>query len=201
MRVIKVLTLAAAILLLVVLVAGCKTTSSTDKGGGQSAGSAPAPGQAGFQEFPLGDEQQLEDMNIAGVYFQAVEMEPGDKAGLGPDEADIHLEADIHAAKGNEAGFGVGEWIPNLTVSYKVTKIDTGEEVEGSFMPMNASDGPHYGSNIKMSGAGKYQVVFTIESPEKQGYLLHVDKETGVAGRFWRKPLEVSWEFDYVPLK
>jgi uncharacterized protein involved in high-affinity Fe2+ transport len=66
-------------------------------------------------------------------------------------------------------------------------------------MPMNASDGPHYGNNVKLDGPGKYKITFIIESPEKQGYLLHVDKETGVPGRFWKEPISVSWDFDFVP--
>jgi uncharacterized protein involved in high-affinity Fe2+ transport len=67
-------------------------------------------------------------------------------------------------------------------------------------MPMNASDGPHYGANIKLGEAGKYTVRFIIESPtEAYGYLLHIDKETGVEGRFWTTPLEVEWDFDYTP--
>jgi uncharacterized protein involved in high-affinity Fe2+ transport len=64
---------------------------------------------------------------------------------------------------------------------------------------MNASDGPHYGANLKLDGAGRYKVAFIIDNPEKQGFLLHVDKETGVPGRFWREPLEVSWDFDFIP--
>ena len=71
--------------------------------------------------------------------------------------------------------------------------------IKGTFMPMSASDGPHYGNNIKLDGPGKYKVTFIIDSPEKQGYLLHTDKATGVTGGFWKKPIEVSWDFNYVP--
>ncbi len=164
----------------------------------EPAGGAPA---AGFTEYPIGDEVQVENMNIAAVYFQPVEMEPTEKAGLRLNEADIHIEADIHSLKDNQTGFGFGEWIPYLTVKYRVKNLDNAQEQEGTFMPMSASDGPHYGANIKMMGAGKYQLTFIIDSPEKQGYLLHVDKETGVPGRFWRQPIEVSWEFNYLPRK
>lgn len=157
--------------------------------------------QAGFTEYPIGDEIQKGGLNIAAVYFQPVEMEPSEKAGLKISEADIHLEADIHALKDSETGFGFGEWIPYMTVKYRLKNMDSGLVQEGTFMPMNASDGPHYGANIKMFGAGKYSLTFTIESPEKQGYLLHVDKKTGVPGRFWRQPIEVSWEFNYLPRK
>lgn len=208
--------LAAVVLLgLAVAMAGCSA------GGGQAGtslkktapGDKPAPGKSadqgtsgkgadrGFREYPIGDEQEVEGLSIAAVYFQPVDMEPSAKAGLRPDQADIHLEADIVSAEGNQTGFGVGEFVPYLTVSYRLKNLSTGQEQKGSLMPMNASDGPHYGANVKMPGAGKYRLTFLIESPEKQDYLLHVDKETGVEGRFWKKPLEVSWEFNFVPRK
>ena len=59
---------------------------------------------------------------------------------LAADKADIHMETDIHATEGNECGFGIGEWIPYLTVHYKLTKLQTGESIEGVFMPMSADD-------------------------------------------------------------
>ena len=111
----------------------------------------------------------------------------------------MHIETDIHATEGNDTGFGVGEWIPYLTVHYKFTKRETGESVEGVFMPMNADDGPHYGANVKLLGAGTYDMHFSIESPYRQNYGLHVDDETGVKGRFWDEPVTMDWVFNYVP--
>ena len=36
-----------------------------------------APGEdAGFAEFPIGDDQEVGPLAIAGVYFQPVDMEP-----------------------------------------------------------------------------------------------------------------------------
>jgi uncharacterized protein involved in high-affinity Fe2+ transport len=155
---------------------------------------------AGFQEYPIGDEQESADgkFKVALVYFQPVPMEPKGMS-LEPSQADIHLETDISAIEGNDQGFGIGEWIPNLTVHYSLKKQGTGEVVEGTLMPMNASDGPHYGANVKLLGAGTYDVAITVESPLRQNYLLHVDKETGVEGRFWSKPIVLNWEFPYVP--
>jgi uncharacterized protein involved in high-affinity Fe2+ transport len=165
------------------------------------AAPAPAPGEetAGFEEFPLGDDYSVGPLNIAGVYFQPVDMLPAGSGGLPASQADIHLEADISAAEGNGLGYGVGDFVPNLTVKYKIQKQGSRNVQEGTFMPMNASDGPHYGNNIKLDGAGKYTITFIIENPERQGYLLHVDQKTGVPGRFWTTPIEVSWVFDYVP--
>ena len=161
---------------------------------------APKPGAetAGFTEFPLGDDREVGPLQVAGVYFQPVDMAPAGLGGLAASEADMHLEADISALEKNGLGYGAGDFVPNLTVKYRAQK-EGGKLIEGNFMPMNASDGPHYGSNVKLDGPGKYRITFIIESTEKQDYLLHVDKETGVTGRFWKQPLEVSWDFDYVP--
>jgi uncharacterized protein involved in high-affinity Fe2+ transport len=163
---------------------------------------APAPGGAetkGFEEFPLGDEHKIGPLVIAGVYFQPVDMEPAGAGGLPAAKADMHLEADISAAEGNNLGYGAGDFVPNLTVKYRAQKAGSANVIEGAFMPMSASDGPHYGNNVKLDGPGKYTITFIIENPEKQNYLLHVDKETGVPGRFWKQPIVVSWDFDFVP--
>nr|WP_026329212.1 iron transporter [Propionispira raffinosivorans] len=155
---------------------------------------------AGFQEYPIGDEQEssTNHFKVAVVYFQPVPMAPSGMT-LEPDKADIHLETDIHATEGNDTGFGVGEWVPYLMIHYTLTKQGTGEVIEGNLMPMNASDGPHYGANVKMLGAGTYDVAFSIDSPVRMNFGVHTDKETGVDGRFWEKPVMMHWTFNYVP--
>ena len=61
--------------------------------------------------------------------------------------------------------------MPDLTVNYTIIDKSTGKEVEGgtatsgTFMQMNASDGPHYGANVKLDKAGTYQLKLSIESP------------------------------------
>jgi uncharacterized protein involved in high-affinity Fe2+ transport len=167
--------------------------------GSALAAPAPAPGAetAGFEEFPLGDDVVVGPLNVAGVYFQPVDMEPAGLGGLPASQADMHMEADISAGE-NDLGFGVGDFVPYLSVKYVIAKKG-GKTIEGNFMPMNASDGPHYGNNVKLDGPGEYEVTFIIDNPEKQGYLLHVDKKTGVSGRFWKEPLKASWNFKYVP--
>lgn len=170
------------------------TTAAAD----ESTEAAAAPGDAaGFEEFPIGDDIELAPLNVAAVYFQPVDMEPTGNS-LAASKSDMHIEADISALK-NDLGYGVGDFVPNLTVKYEITSSDGKTKVEGTFMPMNASDGPHYGANIKLGDAGTYKVRFMIESPEAQGFLLHVDKETGVTGRYWQEPLVAEWDFDYVP--
>ena len=156
--------------------------------------------EAGFEEFPIGEEQDIGPDNIihiAAVYFQPVVMEPASEAGLTVEESNIHIEADISANE-NKLGYGVGSWIPYLTIDYKVVDADGKVYSEGTFMPMAASDGPHYGANIKLDVDGVYNLVMTIHSPAENGYLLHVDPETGVEGRFWTEPIEVTfggWEY------
>lgn len=169
-----------------------------DAAASDDGGAAVGPGDvAGFEEFPIGDDIELGPLNVAGVYFQPVDMEPAGSS-LAAADSDMHMEADISALE-NELGYGVGDFVPYLTVSYEIEKEDGTIVTEGSFMPMSASDGPHYGANIKIGEAGTYKVRFIIENPEAQGYLLHVDQETGVTGSFWTEPLVAEWDFDYVP--
>ena len=166
-------------------------------------------GEAGFEETPIlldgtaetpVEEVDLEEapLHVAAVYFQPVQMEPADQAGLSVEESNIHLEADIHWNE-NDLGFGAGDWLAYATVDYKIVSETTGKvAAEGSFMVMNADDGAHYGANIALPESDTYTLTFIIHSPAENGYLLHVDEETGVKGRFWADPIEVNfvhWEY------
>lgn len=132
-------------------------------------------------EYPVGEPQLVNGMEIAAVYLQPIEMEPAHIMKPAAD-SDIHLEADIHATQENVNGFAEGDWIPNLTIEYTLTKLDDNQQTGGVFMPMVASDGPHYGDNVKLMGPGKYRLVFKFAS-EASGatahFGRHVDKETG----------------------
>ena len=165
--------------------------------------------EAGFEETPIkldgsnpesAEEVDLTEapLHVAAVYFQPVQMEPADQAGLTVEESNIHLEADIHWNE-NDLGFGAGDWLSYSTVDYKIVSEASGEvAAEGTFMVMNADDGAHYGANIKLDKADTYTLTFTIHSPVENGYLLHVDDETGVKGRFWTDPITVEfvhWEY------
>jgi uncharacterized protein involved in high-affinity Fe2+ transport len=203
MKVKKLFMLLLTTVLVVSAPVACSSSNTSSNAPNASAGTTPdaggavAPGDvAGFEEFPLGDDIELGPLNVAGVYFQPVDMEPAGNS-LPASQSDMHLEADISALS-NDLGYGIGDFVPNLTVKYELEAED-GSVTEGNFMPMNASDGPHYGANVKFPGAGTYTVRFIIENPEAQGYLLHVDQETGVEGRFWTAPLVAEWDFDFVP--
>ena len=168
--------------------------------GSTSAASAAAPGDAaGFTEYPIFEDEKVAFLNVSAVYFQPVPMSPGqekiDK------ENEIHLEADISALE-NKLGYGTGDWVPYLTIDYLISDKDGKEVAKGTFMPMSASDGPHYGANIKMGESGSYKLKFTIHSPAEKGYLIHSDKETGpgeVLEKYFKDGnLTVEKDWDYV---
>ena len=147
----------------------------------------------GFTEVPIFEDVEKEFLNLTAVYFQAVDMTGGYKA----EDYDCHLELDVKALK-NGLGYGTGDWVPYLTVNYEVTKNDTKAKVsEGTFMPMAASDGPHYGANIKMAGDGLYTVKFTVKFPDSSTYLIHTD-ETGPESHAFPNAIEYTydkWQF------
>jgi len=133
---------------------------------------------------------ERDGMEIAAVYIQPVTMAPM-LPGMGP--GDIHLEADIKALADNPNGFSEGAWIPYLTVSYTITKKGTDWRTQGTFMPMVASDGPHYAQNIVLDGAGRYHLSYHIDPPPRAGFFRHTDKESGTEK--WWKPIDLDWDF------
>ena len=155
--------------------------------------------EAGFEETPIGEEQDVSVLHVAAVYFQPVPMEPAGEF-LAVEDSAFHLEGDIHYNE-NDLGFGVGDWASYMTVDYTITSQTTGAvAAEGTFMVMNANDGPHYGANIAPIPADTYTLTFTCHSPAENGFLVHTDDETGVTGRFWDAPIVVNFpDWEYVP--
>ena len=151
-----------------------KTEAKTD-----AAKDASAADDAGFTENEIFSDQKLDFINLSAVWFQAVPME-NETTSYSADDANIHIEADISALE-NDLGYGVGDWVPYLTVDYKVADKQGNAVQEGTFMTMAASDGPHYGANIKLD-PGTYDLTITIHSPGENGYLIHSDSETGPGG-------------------
>lgn len=147
------------------------------------------------KEYPIGKPHTVSGMEVAAVYLQPIEMDPPGMMRAAKD-SDVHLEADIKATKDNKNGFAEGDWLPYLVVKYELIKLDGNQTQSGEFMPMVASDGPHYGDNVKMMGAGKYKLKFTVSPPSaNQHFGRHVDKETGVGE--WFKPFTVEYEFTF----
>ena len=166
-----------------------------------SDANAEGPGgeSKGFQEYPIFEDETVGFMNVSAVYFQPVPMTDGN----GIENYNIHIEADVSANE-NKYGYGVGDWVPYLTVDYKITASNGDVAAEGKLMPMSASDGPHYGANIKLDKADTYSVEFQFHSPAEMNYLLHTDAETGPGGSwddyFKDGNLKVTYDkWDYVP--
>ncbi len=154
-------------------------------------------GTASALEYPIGKPQIRDGMEVAAVYLQPIAMEP---PGMMRDAkaSDIHLEADIKATDKNNNGFADGTWIPYLDVKYQLSKVGGKEVASGPMMPMVASDGPHYGDNVKLDGPGKYRLKLTVAPPGSDPHShfgRHTDKETGVAA--WFKPFTLEYEFTY----
>lgn len=163
-------------------------------------GQAADAGAAGFTEIPIFEDEEVGFMNVSAVYFQPVPMTNGNED---IENFNLHLECDVSALQ-NDLGYGTGDWVPYLTVDYKVTGTDGTDAASGTFMVMSASDGPHYGANIKLDKADTYTLTFTFHSPEENGYLIHTDAETGPGGTFdeYFKDgnLTVTYEgWDYTP--
>jgi len=126
-------------------------------------------------------------MEINAVYMpHSVEVAPVEKGGK---EGNIHLEADIHATADNTFGFHKGEWIPYLTIKYKIHQADTNKVVaEGQLYQMVAGD-PHYASNVNIPESGHYELIYEISAPD---LARHVDDVKG-----FYKPMTLKWKFEY----
>ena len=154
-------------------------------------------GDAAAKEYPIGKPQVVNGIEVSAVYLQPIEMDPPGMMRAAA-ESDVHLEADIRATRDNANGFPEGEFLPYLFIRYELTKLGTGEVAKGDLMPMVASDGPHYGDNVKLMGAGKYKLVLTIVPPGDNPHVQfgrHIDKETGVGA--WFKTFNVEYEFTF----
>ena len=151
-------------------------------------------GTAEAREYYIGGPVHEHDMEIVANYLIGVEMAPM-PAGMphGPDV--IHLEADVHATADNTNGYPDGAWIAYLTIDYTLHKKGSAWQISGTLRPMIAKDGPHYADNVKMDGAGTYELTYRFVSPEANGFLRHVDTATGVP--VWWQPFSESFTFGY----
>lgn len=150
---------------------------------------------AAAAEYPIGKPQIQHGMEVSAVYLQPIKMEP--EGMMRPaQESDVHLEADIRAVAKNPNGFAEGDWMPYLVIQFELSKVGSTKRIKGDMMPMVASDGPHYGDNVKLDGPGKYQLKLKISPPSANTHShfgRHVDKETGVGP--WFAPFELNYDF------
>lgn len=153
-------------------------------------------GTAWAKEYPIGKPVNIAGMEVAAVYLQPIEMEPPGMMREAK-ESDVHLEADIKAAKDNKNGYAQGDWVGYLGVAFELTKDGDPQVIKGELMPMVANDGPHYGDNVKLLGPGKYKLKLTVSPPggEHSHFGRHVDKETGVAP--WFKTFTTEYDLVY----
>ena len=155
--------------------------------------------EGGFAEIPIWEDEEIGFLNVSGVYFQPVPMSNGNE---NYEDYDMHFEADVSALP-NDLGYGTGDWVPYMTVDFEIIGSDGSTAASGTFMPMNADDGPHYGANIKLPNADTYSVKLTFHNPEENGYLIHLDDTTGPGGNLsqysWPLVLELDGVWDYVP--
>jgi uncharacterized protein involved in high-affinity Fe2+ transport len=152
------------------------------------------PAAAQAREYPIGGPVHAHDMEIAASYLVGIEMAPMPAGmAMGPDV--VHLETDVHATADNPYGFADAAWIPYLTIEYTIAKDGSSWKQSGRLLAMTAKDGPHYANNVRMPGPGKYTVELRYIAPESNGFLRHVDAETGVPA--WWAPFTERFTFDY----
>lgn len=153
------------------------------------------------KEHPMGPAQEVEGMEIASVYLQPITMDM--PIGLAADQADAHIELDLHATMDNKNALAEGWWVPYLSISYDLEKINNRTKKvlssqSGEMMPMLASDGPHYGANVKLMGPGLYRIKYHIDPPSSKSAShlpRHIDKET--AAPEWFAPIDLEWQFPW----
>ena len=174
----------------------------TDPGCSQVYTSAQAVAKASKASLVLLNSSPIPaQLSVGAVYLQPINMAPAGMM-LARDKADIHLELDIHAkANLKSRGFAPGDWLPNAHVTYTLQKIGSaapllcGTDQKNKaltscpLMAMVASDGAHYGDNVKLAGPGFYLVTFDAHTdPMKFGW--HTDTDSKVLGTEY-----VDWKF------
>lgn len=140
-------------------------------------------------------------LSVGTVYLQPINMAP---AGMmrPRDKSDIHLEIDIHAkANLKSRGFAPGDWLPNANVSYTIQKIGSSSPIQCGtdksgkplttchLMAMVASDGAHYGDNVKLDGPGFYVATFDAKT-DPMNFGWHTDTDSKILGTEY-----VDWKF------
>lgn len=152
-------------------------------------------------EFKLsnkeGERIVKNQMTIEGAYMQPIELEEK-RENLPREKSDAYFVAHIKAASAHPHGFSKFAWIPYLNVSYTLEKLDSSWKSEGPLTAAIGKFGPHYGTNVKLDGAGKYRYTVRVAAPNngaKGGIDRLVDWENGIK---WWQPFEVSWTFTYL---
>ena len=101
-----------AMLLAVKMVAGLSVTAFAD--------------DAGFEEIPIWEDEEVAFLNVSAVYFQPVPMAPDQEDIEG---FDLHLECDVSAME-NNLGYELGSWVPYMTIDFEVINEETEETAD-----------------------------------------------------------------------
>ncbi|MGH6683486.1 MAG: iron transporter [Pseudolabrys sp.] len=153
-----------------------------------------APLALSAKEFYVGEPIVKNNLQLVPHYLEGIEMDRMPK-GMSMNPKAVHLEIDVHATKGETHGFHEDEWIPYLTIRYRLEKVGGKFKTAGKLFAMTAGDGPHYANNVMLAGEGDYHLTFTFDPPSKAGFIRHVDKDTGVPA--WWEPFAADWTFHY----
>lgn len=130
------------------------------------------------EEAHVGDAVDRHGLSVAAAYLTGIDMVPAPPT---PHDGDtIHLECDVSVNANNQNGFNEGDFVPYLTCSYLIEKVDTNWQRAGTMLPMTAQDGPHYANNVPMDGPGEYRLTYFLEPPSRNGFFRHADESTGV---------------------
>lgn len=178
-----------------------KVEEVKDPGCAQVYTNASIAAKAAHSNIPLANTTTIPaQLSVGAVYLQPITMAP-DGMMLPRNKSDIHLEMDIHAkANLKSRGFAPGDWLPNAYVTYSIQRIGSDTPLicgttnskpitTCQLMPMLASDGAHYGDNVKLDGPGFYVVTFDAHTkPMEFGW--HTDTDSKILGTEY-----VDWKF------
>lgn len=180
-----------------------KVEGDPDPGCAQVYASAVSAAKAAKSNIILSNATAVPaQLSVGTVYLQPINMAP---TGMmrARDKSDIHLEIDIHAkANLKSRGFAPGDWLPNAQVTYTLQKVGSNTPIACGtdkatnkpittckLMAMVASDGAHYGDNVKLDGPGFYVATFDAHTnPMEFGW--HTDTDSKVLGTEY-----VDWKF------
>lgn len=184
------------------IVDNAKLEGDPDPGCSEVYNSALAMAKASKSNLVLSNANAVpSQLSVGTVYLQPIDMAPAGMM-LPRDKSDIHLEIDIHAkANLKSRGFAPGDWLPNADVTYTIQKIGSKQPLTCGYdrskkpmttcplMAMAASDGAHYGDNVKLDGPGFYIATFDAKTnPMRFGW--HTDTDSKILGTEF-----VDWKF------
>lgn len=110
-----------------------------------------------------GGEQPVEDVIVAYAIEKAegmYKMRNGELVWTEPETENIHVEISVRDGADNR-------FIPGLEVEVTLTQSDSGNEVFVGTLPMLWHPWLyHYGANVKVPDAGRYDVAVRVEPPE-----------------------------------